>query len=68
MHFACSDSVPCTNLTLSEVELLPTKGEFMSNPICWNAFGTMQTLTIPPAFCLLDGIPQMIPENDVEQC
>ncbi|POO02915.1 Glycoside hydrolase [Trema orientale] len=68
MHFACSDSIPCTNLTLSEVELLPAKGEYMSNPICWNAYGTMQTLTIPPAFCLLDGIPQMVQESDVGQC
>ncbi|KAK4744689.1 hypothetical protein SAY87_011001 [Trapa incisa] len=27
MHFGCSDSVPCTNLTLSDVELLPTQGD-----------------------------------------
>jgi polygalacturonase len=24
MHFACSDSVPCTNLTLSDIELIVT--------------------------------------------
>ncbi|KAL5566851.1 hypothetical protein UlMin_030015 [Ulmus minor] len=68
IHFACSDSVPCTNLTLSEVELLPAKGQFMLNPICWNAYGTMETLTIPPAFCLLEGNPETMQRSDVDQC
>ncbi|GMY22057.1 polygalacturonase At1g48100-like [Fagus crenata] len=68
MHFACSDSLPCTNLTLSEVELLPNKGKVVSNPICWNAYGTMQTLTIPPASCLLEGIPQKMQQSDVYGC
>lgn len=68
IHFACSDSVPCTNLTLSEVELLPSRGQFMSNPLCWNAYGNMQTLTVPPAFCLLEGIPDMVQESYVDRC
>ncbi|KAM6577137.1 hypothetical protein CsatB_028974 [Cannabis sativa] len=68
IHFSCSDSVPCTNLTLSEIELLPAKGEFMSNPICWNAYGIMETLSIPPAFCLLDGNPLVMQDRDVDQC
>ncbi|KAF5743832.1 polygalacturonase [Tripterygium wilfordii] len=32
MHFACSDSVPCTNLTLSDIELLPAKGDIVLDP------------------------------------
>ena len=68
MRFACSDSLPCANLTLSEVELLPIKAKVVSNPFCWNAYGTMQTLTIPPVFCLLDGIPQSMQQNDSAGC
>lgn len=68
MHFACSDSLPCTNLTLSEVELLPAQGYILSNPVCWNAYGIMQTLTIPPVFCLLEELPRIMQQNDVDQC
>ncbi|KAI4349873.1 hypothetical protein L6164_010419 [Bauhinia variegata] len=68
MRFACSDSVPCTNLTLYEVELLPAQGNIFTDPFCWNAYGTMQTLTIPPAFCLIEGNPLSLPQNDVVQC
>ncbi|KAK4406898.1 Polygalacturonase [Sesamum angolense] len=32
MHFACSDSVPCTNITISDVELLPAKGDVVLDP------------------------------------
>lgn len=41
MRFACGDSVPCTNLSPSEVELLPAQGEILANSFCWNAYGTM---------------------------
>ncbi|OWM72393.1 polygalacturonase At1g48100-like [Punica granatum] len=68
MHFGCSDSVPCTNLTLSEVELLPAQGDFVMNPFCWNAYGVMETLTIPPAMCLLEGIPEKLTEPEVGRC
>ncbi|KAF2325004.1 hypothetical protein GH714_022189 [Hevea brasiliensis] len=57
MHFACSDSVPCTNLTLSDVELLPAQGDLVLDPFCWNAYGELQTLTIPPVSCLIEGAP-----------
>nr|GEU65457.1 polygalacturonase At1g48100-like [Tanacetum cinerariifolium] len=53
MHLGCSDSVPCTNLTFSDVELMPSQGQNMLSPFCWNAYGDLQTLTIPPVFCLL---------------
>ncbi|ONK78784.1 uncharacterized protein A4U43_C02F22400 [Asparagus officinalis] len=63
IHFACSDSVPCTNITMSEVELLPHEGELVDDPFCWNAYGIQETLTIPPISCLQDGIPQSIRES-----
>lgn len=68
MHFACSDSVPCTNLTLSDVELLPALGDVVSDPFCWNAYGVLQTLTIPPVSCLLDGVPRSMLDNDIDYC
>lgn len=68
MHFACSDSVPCTNITLSDVELLPAKGDVVLDPICWNAYGELQTLSIPPVSCLLEGIPRSILETDAGFC
>ncbi|KAG7594431.1 Parallel beta-helix repeat [Arabidopsis thaliana x Arabidopsis arenosa] len=57
IHFACSDTVACTNITMSEVELLPEEGELVDDPFCWNAYGTQETLTIPPIDCLLGGSP-----------
>ncbi|KAK9136611.1 hypothetical protein Sjap_007205 [Stephania japonica] len=63
MHFACSDAVPCTNITLSDVELLPSAGEMVGDPFCWNVYGSLQTLTIPPISCLQDGEPQLVSEN-----
>ncbi|KAJ0978683.1 hypothetical protein J5N97_014157 [Dioscorea zingiberensis] len=63
IHFACSDSVPCTNITMADVELLPYEGELVDDPFCWNAYGILETLTIPPISCLQDGEPQALQEN-----
>ncbi|VFQ84889.1 unnamed protein product [Cuscuta campestris] len=68
MHLACSDSVPCTNLTLSEVELYPSQGQRMWDPFCWNAYGDLVTVTIPPVLCLLDGLPQSFPSIYDDHC
>ncbi|GMH08714.1 hypothetical protein Nepgr_010554 [Nepenthes gracilis] len=68
IHFACSDTVPCTNITMSEVELLPAEGELVDDPFCWNAYGAQQTLTIPPIDCLLDGIPQTLSSDAAFSC
>lgn len=56
MHFGCSDSVPCTNLRLVDVDLFPSKGQLLENPFCWNAYGSMQ-ITVPPVYCLLEALP-----------
>ncbi|XP_020274586.1 polygalacturonase At1g48100-like [Asparagus officinalis] len=68
IHLGCSDSVPCTNVTLTEVELLPAQGYVISDPFCWNVYGTSQTITIPPVACLLGGLPKAIMDYDSEIC
>uniref|UniRef100_A0A803KU72 Rhamnogalacturonase A/B/Epimerase-like pectate lyase domain-containing protein n=1 Tax=Chenopodium quinoa TaxID=63459 RepID=A0A803KU72_CHEQI len=67
IHFACSDAVPCTNITMSEVELLPAQGELVDDPFCWNAYGIQETLSIPPIECLQDGMPLSLGEH-VDGC
>ncbi|KAL5060735.1 hypothetical protein RYX36_032339 [Vicia faba] len=68
MHFGCSDSVPCSNITLSEIELLPSQGDIVNDPFCWNAYGDLETLTIPPVSCLLEGTPQSLLDYDAGHC
>ncbi|KAM7259321.1 hypothetical protein ACFE04_015062 [Oxalis oulophora] len=68
MHFACSDTVPCTNIKLAEVELLPEEGELLEDPFCWNAYGTGQALTIPPIDCLREGEPLSVAELSEYAC
>ncbi|KAL4282635.1 hypothetical protein GQ457_16G031200 [Hibiscus cannabinus] len=68
IHFACSDTVACTNITMAEVELLPREGELLDDPFCWNAYGIEETLTIPPIGCLQEGMPQTITEASQYTC
>ncbi|KAJ0979990.1 hypothetical protein J5N97_015464 [Dioscorea zingiberensis] len=68
MHFGCSDTIPCTNITIGEVELLPAKGDKIADPFCWNVYGAMHTPTIPPVFCILDGLPRTIMDSDADKC
>uniref|UniRef100_A0A0D9VTJ9 Pectate lyase superfamily protein domain-containing protein n=1 Tax=Leersia perrieri TaxID=77586 RepID=A0A0D9VTJ9_9ORYZ len=68
IHFACSDTVPCTNITMSEVELLPFSGELVDDPFCWSAYGLQQTPTIPPIYCLQDGLPDSLLDNPDLKC
>ncbi|GMJ14055.1 POLYGALACTURONASE INVOLVED IN EXPANSION3 [Hibiscus trionum] len=68
IHFACSDTVACTNITMAEVELLPQEGELVDDPFCWNAYGIEETVTIPPIGCLQEGTPQTITETSQYSC
>ncbi|TYI67062.1 hypothetical protein E1A91_D09G272000v1 [Gossypium mustelinum] len=68
IHFACSDTVACTNITMAEVELLPQEGELVDDPFCWNAYGIEETLSIPPIGCLQEGMPQAITETSQYSC
>ncbi|KAJ8447115.1 hypothetical protein Cgig2_022844 [Carnegiea gigantea] len=78
VHLACSDSVPCTNITLSGLELVPAAqdpglghkhGKKVMEPLCWNAYGSSMEESTPPVYCLLEGLPyQDIPPGDMWQC
>lgn len=68
IHLGCSDSVPCTNITLTEVELFPSAGELISDPFCWNVYGVSETVTIPPTPCLLEGLPRSILDIENDRC
>lgn len=68
MHIACSDSVPCRNVTLSGVQLLPAQGKSLLKPFCWEAYGssTHTSSTLPSVSCLLNGFPKKIAQFDVD--
>jgi hypothetical protein len=69
IHFGCSDAVPCTNITLSDVELLPASGDStIDNPFCWNVYGSTATPTVPPVPCLIEGVPRRVDDNSTLKC
>ncbi|KAF5443140.1 hypothetical protein F2P56_035726 [Juglans regia] len=58
VHFACSDSLPCTDVTLTAIQLKPLQeGYHMYDPFCWQTFGELMTPTMPPIDCLQIGKP-----------
>ncbi|EOA23090.1 hypothetical protein CARUB_v10003877mg [Capsella rubella] len=53
IRFACSDSLPCTGLSLSNIALKPATDKARSlDPFCWEAHGEVKTQTLPPIKCL----------------
>nr|XP_043639826.1 polygalacturonase At1g48100-like [Erigeron canadensis] len=53
VHLSCSDSKPCMDLKLSNIELKPkANGHEMSQPFCWQAFGKLNSPIIPKIDCL----------------
>ncbi|KAJ1283637.1 hypothetical protein BS78_03G143600 [Paspalum vaginatum] len=66
IRLACSDAVACTDITMSAVELLPAAGgpgATLADPYCWNAYGVMETLTLPPVYCLREGRPESLQDQ-----
>ncbi|KAA8530225.1 hypothetical protein F0562_004934 [Nyssa sinensis] len=58
IHFACSDSLPCTGITLTTIELKAIQaGNPLNNPFCWQTYGELKTTTTPPIDCLQIGKP-----------
>ncbi|CAO2170746.1 unnamed protein product [Urochloa humidicola] len=59
VHFACSDSYPCSGISLTGVQLRPVQVPHyhLNNPFCWQAFGELYTPTVPPIACLQIGKP-----------
>ncbi|GLT31912.1 hypothetical protein SLA2020_066120 [Shorea laevis] len=58
VHFACSDSVPCTGVSLSNIQLKSVQeNNHLEEPFCWEAYGELRTATVPPIKCLQTGKP-----------
>ncbi|KAF7829349.1 polygalacturonase [Senna tora] len=58
VHFACSDSLPCVDVSLTSIELQPLQEKYhLYNPFCWQAYGELKTPTLPPIDCLQIGKP-----------
>ncbi|XP_042382302.1 polygalacturonase At1g48100-like isoform X1 [Zingiber officinale] len=58
VHFACSDASPCSDITLTQVELQPLQEHYhMYEPFCWQTYGELYTPTLPPVVCLQNGKP-----------
>ena len=68
VHFACSDTVPCTGISLATINLDQAAQE--SQPFCWNAYGELRTTTVPPIDCLRTGTSSSIgvQSNNINSC
>ncbi|KAL6518823.1 hypothetical protein OROHE_017576 [Orobanche hederae] len=51
MSIACSDSTPCTDITLSDIELTSSSGN-SADPFCWKADGEVTKPTAATTNCL----------------
>ncbi|CAN0923983.1 Polygalacturonase At1g48100 [Linum grandiflorum] len=70
VHFACSDNLPCADISLTSIELKPLQEKYhMYNPFCWNTFGELNTPAVPPIDCLQIGKPTSNrPQTDHDSC
>ncbi|KAJ1423062.1 Pectin lyase fold/virulence factor [Sesbania bispinosa] len=58
VHFACSDSLPCVDVSLTSIELEPVQEQYhLYDPFCWQTYGELKTPTVPPISCLQIGKP-----------
>ncbi|KAF2292762.1 hypothetical protein GH714_028165 [Hevea brasiliensis] len=70
VHFACSDALPCIDVSLTTIELKPLQEHYhMYDPFCWQTFGELNTPTTPPINCLQIGKPSSNrPQSDHDAC
>lgn len=58
VHFACSDSMPCSEVTLTDIQLKPIQERYhLYDPFCWQSYGELYSPTVPPIACLQAGKP-----------
>lgn len=58
VHLACSDSKPCSEVTLTDINLKPIQEQYhMYDPYCWQSYGELYSPTVPPIECLQVGKP-----------
>eukprot|EP01018_Ginkgo_biloba_P021799 Gb_13004 [translate_table: standard] len=68
IHLACSNSVPCTDVSLVDIELRPVQYASPQS-FCWNTYGSSQTPTMPG--CLEVGKPYKNPgrtQSNMDAC
>ncbi|KAH0672206.1 hypothetical protein KY290_024464 [Solanum tuberosum] len=70
VHLACSDSMPCQDVTMMNIQLKPIQERYhMYDPFCWQTFGELYTPTQPPIECLQVGKPTSNKiQADHDQC
>jgi polygalacturonase len=71
VHFACSDSIPCTGVSLATIQLQAAAQETHSydpRPFCWKAYGELKTTTVPPIDCLEIAKPSTTGHSNFESC
>lgn len=59
VRFACSDSLPCTDVTLDTIQLQQVQAGYddLGVPFCSNIYGEMKTSTTPRINCLMAAKP-----------
>lgn len=70
VRFACSDSLPCTDVSLDTIQLQLIQGYGDSGePFCSNTYGELKTSTTPPIDCLMTGKPsKKQSQNNYDSC
>ncbi|KAJ3680960.1 hypothetical protein LUZ60_015449 [Juncus effusus] len=58
VYLACSNSVPCVDITIADLKLSPATKDDPSDPYCSNSYGNLTTPTVPPVSCLQKGLPK----------
>lgn len=70
VHLACSNSVPCTGISVSGIQLKPAQSSrHLYDALCWEAYGELKTDTDPPlAGCLSQGKPAKSAPSKIISC
>ncbi|KAK2374389.1 galacturonan 1,4-alpha-galacturonidase [Trifolium repens] len=58
VHLACSNSIPCTDVDLTDIQLRPSlKYRGYQQAMCWNSYGKSQGQLVPSSidYCLRSG-------------
>ncbi|KNA18657.1 hypothetical protein SOVF_068750 [Spinacia oleracea] len=49
VHLACSDELPCTDISLNTIQLKPLQERYhLYDPYCWNSYGELMAPIAPP--------------------
>ncbi|KAL8142408.1 hypothetical protein V2J09_015440 [Rumex salicifolius] len=70
VHLACSDELPCTDITLTAIQLRPQQEKYrLNDAFCSQAYGVLTTPIIPPVDCLQVGKPaKNLPQSQLDLC